>query len=201
MDTSTLSHLSSSIPWYLTRAAGILSAILLFLLAVSGIGLVTGFTYRIWEPIKAWAIHRALGITLTISVLVHVGSLLFDKYMNFSITNIFIPFNATFKNSSIFGISLGSLTLALGIFAFYLLIPVIYTSLLTMEKKPKTWKLLHFLSYLVAIFVFIHGFYLGTDLAIPAIHYTAIVLGLLMLYAIYVRLRHRVKVVNSEANK
>ena len=49
-------------PWYITRAAGIIAVVLLILLILSGIGQITGFTFRFLEPLNAWAVHRAIGI-------------------------------------------------------------------------------------------------------------------------------------------
>ncbi|MEP7204901.1 MAG: hypothetical protein ABI716_01770, partial [Candidatus Saccharibacteria bacterium] len=50
----------SSWPRYLTRDSGLIAADLLVLLMLSGIGLVTGLTFKMVEPLKAWAVHRAL---------------------------------------------------------------------------------------------------------------------------------------------
>lgn len=43
----------SSWPWYITRAAGFVAAISLILLMLSGIGFITGGTFRFLEPLTA----------------------------------------------------------------------------------------------------------------------------------------------------
>ena len=75
--------------WYVIRAAGFVAAGLLFLLILSGIGMVTGYTYRFFQPAKAWIIHRALALALVASVLIHITFLLFDHYLPFNIFQIF----------------------------------------------------------------------------------------------------------------
>jgi len=47
---------------------------LLILLMLSGIGQVTGLTYKIVEPVKAWVIHKALALALCGAIVVHVVS-------------------------------------------------------------------------------------------------------------------------------
>lgn len=155
----------TSWPWYVCRASGLIAAVSLVLLIVSGVGQVTGFTYRLLEPLTAWASHRALGIVFGISILLHVGSLLFDHFLPFNILHLLVPWLSDYKPVTLFGIHLGSLYLALGIIALYLTAAIVISSLMWIDKKPHTWKWLHMLSYLVIIFVFVHALYLGTDVS------------------------------------
>lgn len=156
---------SSSWPWYLVRGAGIIAAVSLVILMLSGIGSITGHTFRILEPITAWASHRALGIVFGISVLIHMIALLFDRFVPFDIPSLLIPWLSSYKPLTLFGIQFGSLFIALGVLAFYIIAISIIVSLLWIEKKPKIWKLTHLLTYVATIFVFIHALFLGTDLA------------------------------------
>lgn len=152
-------------PWYLVRASGIIAAVSLVILMLSGIGLVTGYTFRFLEPITAWASHKALGIVFGISILIHMVGLLFDHFVPFDIPTLLVPWLSNYKPVAVFGLQMGSLFVALGVLAFYCVVLVVITSLLWIEKKPFLWKITHLLSYLVMIFVFIHALYLGTDLA------------------------------------
>lgn len=154
----------ASWPWYLTRASGLVAAAALVILMLSGIGQITGHSFKFLDPLTAWASHRALGITFGVSVLVHIFSLLFDKFVSFNIFQLLVPWLSNYSQAKVFGLHLGSLWVALGIFAFYLSAVVVITSLVWVEKKPHLWRLLHFLSYLIILLVFIHALYLGTDL-------------------------------------
>ena len=162
---SLLERVQTSWPWYVTRASGLVAALLMFMLMLSGIGFITGRTFRFLEPITAWTSHRALGISLCIAVIVHIGALYFDKFVEFNFTSLLIPFASDYQNITLWGFDVGSLYVALGIFAFYLLLIVVITSLIWIRTKPKSWKLLHFLSYLAMVLVFVHALFLGTDLA------------------------------------
>ncbi|NCQ53852.1 hypothetical protein COV88_00550 [Candidatus Saccharibacteria bacterium CG11_big_fil_rev_8_21_14_0_20_41_19] len=175
-------------PWYLVRASGIVAAIVLVILMLSGIGLVTGHTFRFLEPITAWASHKALGIVFGISVLIHMIGLLFDHFVPFDIPTLLVPWLSSYKLVTIFGLQMGSLFVALGVLAFYGLILVVITSLLWIEKKPFLWKIIHLLSYLVMVFVFIHALYLGTDLASGLWRWVWIASGVIVAAAVVARL-------------
>src|SRR5664279_4240776 len=151
---------ASSWPWFLVRGSGIIAAIALVLLMLSGIGQITGHTFRFLEPLTAWASHRALGIIFGIAVLIHGAGLLFDTFVPFTILQVLVPWLSDYKPVTIAGIQLGSLWVALGVLAFYGTALVVITSLLWVEKKPYLWKWLHLLSYMLIVFVFVHALYL-----------------------------------------
>ncbi len=178
----------TSWPWYVTRASGIVAAAALFMLILSGIGLVSGGAFRFLEPLTAWASHRALGITFGVSVLIHMFALPFDHFVTFSILDLFVPWLSNYKPLDIAGFHLGSVFVALGVLAFYGVALIIITSLVWIDKKPRTWKILHLMSYIVLLFVFIHALYLGTDLAGGVLRLVWLVIGLVVALAILYRL-------------
>lgn len=167
----------TSWPWYLTRASGIMAAIILVVLMLSGIGQITGYTFKFLDPLTSWASHRALGIALGVSVLLHILSLLFDHFVKFSLLDILIPWLSDYKPVKLFGIQFGSMYVAFGILAFYLMVIIILTSLVWVEKKPYIWKWIHLLSYITIFFVFIHALYIGTDLTHGILRWVWIFLG------------------------
>ncbi|MEP7204580.1 MAG: hypothetical protein ABI716_00105 [Candidatus Saccharibacteria bacterium] len=187
-------RIAVSWPWYLARAAGFVAAAALFILILSGIGLVTGGMFRILEPLTAWASHRALGIIFGVAAIIHVGSLLFDRFVSFRLVDILVPWVSDYKPVTIAGFHLGSLFVALGVLSFYLVAIIIVTSLAWIDKKPLVWKFVHLLTYLVLIFVFVHALYLGTDLTDGVLKLIWIFVGLIMALAVLLRLR-RVKTI------
>lgn len=178
----------SSWSWYLTRGSGLVAAIALVILMLSGIGQVTGYTFRFLEPLTAWASHRALGITFGIAVFLHIFSLLFDKFVPFTILELLVPWLSDYKPVTLLGFHLGSLYVALGVLAFYLVALVIITSLVWVDKKPYIWKLIHLISYLVIVFVFVHALYLGSDLAHGVIRLLWVLSGFAIALAVLHRL-------------
>lgn len=180
---------SNAWPWYVTRGSGILAAIIAVLLLLSGIGLITGHTYRVLEPLKAWIFHRALGIAFGVATIVHIVILLVDKFAPFDIWDVLIPFASDYKPVTIGQLSLGSLYVALGVIALYGLVTIILTSYMWIDKKPHAWRALHYLSYVTVIAVFFHGLFLGTDLQGGVGRILWIMGGLLVVVAFVLRLR------------
>jgi len=178
----------SSWSWYITRGSGMVAGVSLIILILSGIGQVTGYTFKFLEPITAWASHRALGIAFGVSVCLHIFSLLFDHFIKFSFLQLLIPWLSNYKPVSIFGFHLGSLYIALGVLSFYGVIIVVISSLLWIEKKPYIWKLIHLLSYIIMLFVFIHALYLGTDLMSGILRWLWILFGVGVVVAVVHRL-------------
>ena len=182
------SHLLLNWPWYLVRASGLVAALCLFILTLSGIGMITGSTFKFLEPITAWATHSALGITLAISVLVHIFTLLLDHYIGFNLRGILVPFATNYQSVTLFDQHLGSLYVAMGIIAFYLLLLIIITSLTIIGSKARLWKSVHFLTYAVVVLVFFHSLYSGTDLKDGLPRLTWIVAGIGAIIAVFARL-------------
>lgn len=174
--------------WYVIRAAGLVAAGLLFLLIISGIGMVTGYTYRFFQPSVAWVVHRALALALAASVIVHVTFLLLDHYVPFNIVQVLVPFASNYKRSHLFGLSVGSLSVALGIFAMYALAIVIASSLGWINTKRGLWKKLHYLNYFILFAVFFHALYTGADFTYGIFRKFWILMGGVLLVFILVRL-------------
>jgi sulfoxide reductase heme-binding subunit YedZ len=181
-------RIKSSYAWFIVRASGLVAAVSLVLMLLSGIGMVTGHTYKLFEPLKAWANHRTLGLAFSISVLVHMSFMLFNKNTPFTIAQLLFPFVSKYHPVYIGQTSIGSLWVALGIIAMYCLLAIVLTSLLWIDKKPSGWKLTHFLSYVVMLFVFFHALYLGTDLARGIYKYIWVVSALVVTSFSLVRL-------------
>lgn len=140
-------------PWYISRASAIGAYILMFLVIVWGMGMTTGFTYRLTNPVKAWSIHKYMSISLGILVLTHAFSLLFDEYIDFGLADVLVPFASDLK----------PFYLSLGIIGFYILLVVMFSSLVFRVSSPRLWRALHYLVYPLFVLSLIHGFFMGTD--------------------------------------
>jgi len=180
---------STSWPWYIIRGAGFIAAGLIVLLMLSGILQVTGLIYRFIEPITAWAIHKALAIALCVSIAVHIGFLLIDSYVRFSLVQLLVPLESRYNNGTTFlGVALGSLSVSLGILAMYGIAVIVASSLGWIDTKKRAWKSLHYLSYAVAVFVFLHALYTGSDLKYGVFRLAWIGLGAVVVLGILSRL-------------
>ncbi len=182
MDNAVVSHAVSSWPWYLVRACGLASAALLVLMIISGIGMITGYTFKYWPPIKAWLIHRMIGLSFLVALAGHIFFLLLDTYKHYSIAQILIPF------------ATDSIWLSFGIIGFYFILIIIATSLTIMKNNRSTWKLFHYLAYLTIALVFFHALNLGTDLASGWLRALWIIAGIVILYQTIKRISHSEKI-------
>lgn len=185
----TNSSLTVTWTWFVIRAAGLTAMALLVSVVLMGIGMVTGLTYRFVEPLRAWAIHRAMSFALMAAVAVHVGFLLIDKFAPYTLANILVPFSVHYEHSSFFGLHAGSLYNAAGIVAMYLLLLVLISSLVIIESRKRTWRWLHFLSYVLMGLLFFHALFLGTDFRGGILRTVWIGVGALLVIGLGMRLR------------
>ena len=156
---------SGSWPWYTARGTGFAGLALLAGLIIGGIGHATGLTYKFIEPVKAWAIHKAMGVMLLVDVVLHMLALFFDSFVSFSIVNIIVPFTSSYSNgSTLMRVSLGSFAVASGVIAMYGIAIVVASSLGWNNTKKSIWRKLHYLSYAVLPLVLIHALGTGSDL-------------------------------------
>jgi len=179
--TGPTTNTNTELPWkwYIARASGIISYLLLFLLMMTGIGLTTGYIYSIFGPIIAWRIHRTISISLVAFILIHILTLLFDEFIGFSVADILIPFYSDYS----------PIYLSLGIIGFYLFTIITLTSIFLIVKKYKFWRFLHYLTFPTFIMLFIHGVFIGTDtnlLPMQIMYWsTGIITGLAFLYRLF----------------
>jgi methionine sulfoxide reductase heme-binding subunit len=184
---TTTNQATSAFPWawMVTRAAGIASFLLLGVLTMTGIFLSTGLFFRFMSPATAWSLHRAIASVLLFSVVVHIGSLLFDHFINLKILDLLIPFVSYYR----------PILVTLGITGFYLLLLVLSTSLYTMTKHPRFWRIIHYLGFPMFVLLFLHGILLGTDtkqIWMQIIYWvTGSTVGLVVVYRILWRYYHR----------
>lgn len=186
--------------WYIVRAAGFTAAGLLILLMLSGIGQVTGLTYRFVEPIKAWAIHKALAIALCVAIVTHVLFILLDNFVPFSLAQVLVPFLSHYSNKApLFGLNISSIAVASGILAAYGVAIIVTSSLLWIDKHKTTKRRLHYLSYAVILFVFVHALGTGSDLKYGTFRSAWIFLSIIVAVAILSRLWRTGTMSKSEA--
>ena len=148
---------STQIWWYVTRASGLTGYFLLWLSMVWGFAIPTGMVKPVLENVFTYDFHEHLSLLGLGFVLVHVGVLLFDKYLPFSILQILIPFIDTYR----------PLWVGLGIISFYLLLLVTFTFYLRQRIGSKTFRSIHVLSLVSYLGTTLHGLFAGTDSALP----------------------------------
>lgn len=139
--------------WYITRASAIIGWVLLTISVLWGILLSTRVLRRIDNPAWLQDLHRFLSGTALVMVGLHMVSLMLDEYVHFSLSEVLIPGATSFKTISV----------ALGIVAFYVMFAVQATSWFMKVLPRKVWKAIHYLAYVAVLLVAVHAGFTGTD--------------------------------------
>jgi methionine sulfoxide reductase heme-binding subunit len=147
--------------WYLTRSSALVGFFLLYVSIFSGLAVRTPLLNKIIKPIHSAKIHCWISLQALIFAAIHGGSLLFDKFINFSWKNILIPFYPL-TQSQAQRIDVG--LMALGIFGFYIMLLLVASSYLRKGLSAQTWRAVHFLNISLYVITLVHSLYLGTDL-------------------------------------
>ena len=140
--------------WYLSRSSGIVAYLLIWLSMSLGV-MITNKMARVWPggP-TAFDLHQhtsLLGLALS---LFHALILMGDRYMNYSLFEILLPFAS--RNYEPLWVGLGQV-------AFYLLAIVSLSFYVRKQITRRVWRLIHYLSFLLFLFVLAHGIMSGTD--------------------------------------
>jgi predicted ferric reductase len=140
--------------WYLSRGSAFVALGLLWLSMVLGIS-TTNKMAKIWPggP-AAFAIHEFTSLLGLAFVLLHALVLLGDRYINFSLAKIFIPFAS---------VDYHPLWVGLGQLGFYIWIIVAFTFYIRRRIGQNTWRFIHYIGYIGYMMAVVHGIASGTD--------------------------------------
>src|SRR5437764_4266652 len=150
--------MTSQITWYAARASGIVAWALAAASVIWGLALSTRALGRSPRPAWLFDLHRFLGGIALVFTAVHVGAILLDTYVHFSIVNVLVPFTGTWHPVAV----------AWGIAAFYLLLAVELTSLARAHVSKRLWRRVHFGSFVLFASSTVHALTAGTDARSPA---------------------------------
>ncbi len=140
--------------WYLSRATAFVALTIMWLSMALGIG-ITNKMARLWPGAPAaFAIHEYVSLLGMAFALFHALVLLGDHYMKFTLAQVFMPFATTSYRPTWVGI---------GQLGFYILLIVNVSFYVRSHIGPKTWRSIHYLSFLMYIMGLVHGLFSGTD--------------------------------------
>jgi hypothetical protein len=159
--------MSGTFPWYVARAAGLVSWVLLAAATLWGLALSTKVLGRRPRPNWLLDLHRWLGGTALAFTGVHVVALLADQYIHFGLNEIFIPLASKWHPVAV----------AWGIVAAYLLVAVEATSLARARLSKRTWHRVHTASFVLFVMATVHGLTAGTDGKTAAARLVALIVG------------------------
>jgi len=178
-----MGHVTDAFTWYLSRTTGLLGWVLLAVATLWGLLLTSRLLER--RPSPAWMLdmHRHLGTLTVVLTVVHVGAILVDDFVEYTIVEVLVPFASDVRR----------LPVALGVIAFYLLLVVQGSSVIRGMIPANWWRGLHYLSALLFVLAGVHGWMIGTDIDNPMVVIVAIVLlaEILLVLALRVRFGRR----------
>jgi sulfoxide reductase heme-binding subunit YedZ len=139
--------------WYLGRGTGVTALVLFTLSVVLGVMTRSGRSAGSLPRFGVADLHRTAALTGTALVAVHVTTLLLDPYAQLRFVDLVFPFLAAYR----------PLYLGLGTLALDLLIAVVVTSLLRYRVGPRIFHGVHWATYVLWPFAFLHSLGTGTD--------------------------------------
>jgi sulfoxide reductase heme-binding subunit YedZ len=145
---------ASTLPWYVSRATGVVA--LLLLTAVMLIGILINRQGRL-PGLPRFAVtnlHRNLSLMAVVFIVIHVVTAVLDGYVSIPLVSGIIPFTSGYE-----GFWLG-----LGAISFDLMLALIATSLIRGHLSRRLWKAVHWLAYASWPVAFAHSIGSSSDL-------------------------------------
>ncbi|MCC6433994.1 MAG: ferric reductase-like transmembrane domain-containing protein [Acidimicrobiales bacterium] len=167
--------------WFLTRASGIVAWLMLTATVVWGVVLATRAFPEHRRPAWLRDLHTWLGGLSVCFVAVHLGALVADSYVSFGPTDLLVPFASDWK----------PIPVALGVFAFWILVAVQVTSLARKHLPRSLWRWVHLSSYATFWFTSLHAAYAGTDRAAGLYQITAVATIVAIAWSMMYRVTNR----------
>jgi predicted ferric reductase len=144
---------SVQIWWYVTRAAGIMGYLLMWLSTLWGLA-VSSKIFDPWlERLFTFDFHEHLSLLGLGFVALHVIVLMLDQFQPFSIWQVLFPFISTYR----------PVWVGIGVITFYLSLLVTITFYLRSKISQKTFRAIHYLSLAAYLGATLHGLFSGTD--------------------------------------
>lgn len=145
--------ISVKTPWHLSRSAGTVAYLLLAGSTIWGLLLSSKIIKETVPASLALGMHNALSWLALALTGFHGLILLFDNYYTYDLASLAIPFIGPYRPGWV----------GLGIVGFYLMALVVLSFQFRKQIGQKTWRALHYLSFVAFVLATIHGLAAGTD--------------------------------------
>jgi methionine sulfoxide reductase heme-binding subunit len=145
---------ASTLPWYVSRATGVVS--LLLLTAVMVLGILVNRQGRLpgLPRFAVTSLHRNLSLMSVVFIVIHVLTAVIDGYVSVPLISGVIPFTSGYEG---FWLGLGAISLDL-------MLALIVTSLVRGHLSRRLWKAVHWLAYASWPVAFAHSLGASTDM-------------------------------------
>jgi methionine sulfoxide reductase heme-binding subunit len=146
--------MSTQALWYLSRATGLVSFLVLSLVVVLGAVIKRNGKVPGLPRFAAVGLHRNAALFALALLGVHIVTAVVDPYVSISWAAAVIPFSSAYE----------PLAVGLGALAIDLTIAVVVTSLLRFRIGLRLWRAVHWLAYAIWPVAAIHGITAAHDL-------------------------------------
>jgi DMSO/TMAO reductase YedYZ heme-binding membrane subunit len=148
-----LAHEHDRLPWYVTRLSALLAYLALTASVLYGLLLSTKLLDRIAHRAVSFTLHQDLASIGLALALVHAAVLMIDRSVPYSPLEVVVPFIGPYR----------PIWVGIGQIALSLTIVVLVSFYVRRRTGQKTWRQIHYLSFLAFLAATIHGLMAGTD--------------------------------------
>jgi len=171
--------------WIITRAAGLTAYLLFWLSTAWGLAVSSKILDGVLHRAFTYDFHEFLSLLAIGFVILHIGVLMLDRYMPFSLAEILVPFIAPYR----------PLWVGVGVIGWYLTILVTITFYIRRWIGSQTFRIIHYASYIAFIATALHGLLSGTDSPLLTVQVmyasTTLVIVFLTVYRGFIALANR----------
>jgi predicted ferric reductase len=160
--------------WYITRASGLIAYVLIWLSMVWGLGVASKIFDTLLHGTFTYDFHQYISLLAVGFTLLHMGVLLFDGYMPYSVWQILIPFISPYR----------PLWIGIGVIGFYLMALVTVTFYIRTKIGMKAFRTIHVFSLVSYFAITLHSFMSGSDSSLPSVMVLYVVTFLITMFLI-----------------
>jgi predicted ferric reductase len=141
--------------WYMTRAAGFVAYMLLFVAVVFGLTMTSDVVSRWLARFRVYDLHRFLSLLALAASVFHALIVLPDRYIAFTLLELLVPFASPYR----------PFYMALGTLSLYLTAFIVGTFYLRRLVPYRVWRLIHYATFGAFGLALLHGAGAGSDTA------------------------------------
>ncbi len=179
--SSTINNADPKAYWFLSRGTAFVAYGLVWISVMLGVG-ITNKLSALWPGLPPTIeLHEYTSILGLAFGIFHGLILLGDQFIGYTLVQVLVPFTTASYKPVLVG---------LGQTALYLWILLVVSFYVRKKIGSKTWRLIHFSSFLMYVFTLVHGFFTGTDSGNPLVRYFYLVTAVMVFgFTIYRILR------------
>jgi sulfoxide reductase heme-binding subunit YedZ len=140
--------------WYVSRATGLVSFMLLSLVVVLGVTIARRGKVPGLPRFAGVGLHRNAALFAVVLLVIHITTAVIDPFVTIGWVSAVVPFTSSYE----------PLWLGLGALAIDLTAAVVVTSLLRFRIGLRAWRVVHWLAYALWPLAAVHGIGAAADL-------------------------------------